>query len=313
MEEDYPRTLLEFEDRFATEDACEAYLVLLRWPQGFVCPRCGGLKSWRTTRARIQCPACNLQISITAGTIFHKTRKPLRLWFRTMWWVTSQKYGANALGLQRTLGLGSYQTAWTWLHKLRRAMVRPGRDRLSGRIEVDETYLGGSEGGVRGRQTETKALIVVAAQENGKGIGRIRLKLVVDASAESLIPFVHESVVRGSVVHTDGWLGYLPLEANGYIHEVSFLHGNKRSPSELLPRVHRVVSLLKRWLMGTHQGAVSQEHLKYYLDEFTFRFNRRTSQSRGKLFYRLMQQATALGPVTYRQIAGARDQPELSG
>jgi transposase-like protein len=259
-----------------------------------------------TARGLLRCSACQRQTSLIAGTIFEGTRKPLRNWFQAMWHVTSQKSGGSALGLQRVLGLGSYQTAWTWLHKLRRAMVRPGRDRLSGIVEVDETYLGGPEGGVRGRQTEKKALIVVAAQANGKGIGRIRMQWIQDASAESLIPFVEESVEPGSVVHTDGWLGYVSLGTKGYVHEVSPLHGNKKSPSELLPRVHRVVSLLKRWLMGTHQGAVSHEHLGYYLDEFTFRFNRRRSPARGMLFYRLLQQAVEVAPVPYGKLVGGR-------
>jgi len=219
-----------------------------------------------------------------------------------MWWMTSQKNGISALGLQRVLGLGSYQTAWVCLHKLRRAMVRPGRERLSGRVEADETYLGGLEEGRRGRQTESKALIVVAAEEDGKGIGRIRMRRIPDASAHSLISFVQESVEPGSVVHTDGWLGYEPLQGRGYIHRPTFLRGQQKSPSELLPRVHRVVALLKRWLLGTHQGAVSIEHLDGYLDEFTFRFNRRKSHSRGKLFYRLVQQAVAVEPTTYKAI-----------
>jgi transposase-like protein len=184
-----------------------------------------------TARGMLRCAACQRQTSSIAGTILEGTRKPLRTWFQAMWFVTSQKGGGSALGLQRILGLGSYQTAWAWLHKLRRAMVRPGRDRLSGRVEVDETYLGGPEGGVRGRQTEEKALIVVAAQEDGKGVGRIRMRRIPDASAESLVPFVEESVEPGSAVHTDGWLGYVPLEMKGYIHEVSFLHGTRDLPA----------------------------------------------------------------------------------
>lgn len=300
--EDYPRTLAELEARFRSEEACREYLFRLRWPEGFRCPRCGEGKAWPLRSALWQCAGCGRQVSVTAGTIFQDTRTPLTVWFRAMWWVTSQKNGVSALGLQRVLGLGSYQTAWAWLHKLRRAMVRPGRDRLSGSVEVDETYLGGLEEGVRGRQTERKALIVVAAQEDGRGIGRIRMRRVPDASAESLVPFVKESVEPRSVVHTDGWLGYEPLESEGYRHEVTFLRGQKKSPSELLPRVHRVISLLKRWLLGTHQGAVSFEHLDYYLDEFTFRFNRRQSRSRGKLFFRLVQQAVAVEPNTYRSI-----------
>jgi transposase-like protein len=222
-----------------------------------------------------------------------------------MWWVTTQKNGASALGLQRVLGLKKYRTAWTMLHKLRRAMVRPGRDLLTGRIEVDESYVGGEEEGLPGRLNLKKALIVVAAQEDGPGIGRIRMRQVIDASAESLVPFVRATVEPGSVVHTDGWAGYLPLESSGYQHEVTILKRRKKTPSELLPRVHRVISLLKRWLLGTHQGAVSQKHLDHYLDEFTFRFNRRRSKSRGKLFFRLVQQSVAVDPVPYDRIVHA--------
>ena len=302
--EDYPRTLSEFEARFATEDACRAYLVRLRWPDGFRCPACGGAKTW-PVRARpmlVRCVACGRQTSVTAGTIFQDTRLPLTTWFRAMWWVTSQKTGASAQSLQQVLGLGSYETAWTWLHKLRRAMVRPGRERLTGRVEVDETYLGGLEEGVRGRQTEKKALIAVAAEEDGEGTGRIRMRRIPDASADSLEAFVEEAVAPGSLLHTDGFLSYDRLEKRGYRHRITFLKGRKESAAELLPRVHRVVSLLKRWLLGTHQGAVSHAHLDYYLDEFTFRFNRRTSRHRGKLFYRLVQQAVAVKPAPYTSL-----------
>jgi len=226
-----------------------------------------------------------------------------------MWWVTAQRNGASALGLQRILGLGTYYTAWTWLHKLRRAMVRPGRDRLSGRAEVDETYLGGLEEGVRGRQTDKKALVAVAAEEDGRGIGRIRLRCIPDASQTSLHGFIRENIEPGSVVHTDGWSGYSGLD--GYRHEVTILRKRKESASELLPRVHQVVSLLKRWMLGTHQGAVSPKHLDYYLDEFTFRFNRRGSHSRGNLFYRLLQQAVTIEPTPYKDlIKHVRSGPE---
>jgi transposase-like protein len=310
--EDYPRTVAEFEARFRSEQACRDYLFLLRWPDGFHCPRCGGAKAWPLGSVLWQCAGCDRQVSLTAGTVFQDTHTPLTLWFRAMWWVTAQKNGVSALGLQRVLGLGSYQTAWAWLHKLRRAMVRPGRDRLAGAVEVDETYLGGLEEGKRGRQTEKKALIVVAAQEEGRNIGRVRMRRIADASAASLMPFVRDSVEPGSLVHTDGWLGYEPLEGNGYRHRITFLRGQAKSPSDLLPRVHRVISLLKRWLLGTHQGAVSLEHLDYYLDEFTFRFNRRRSRSRGKLFFRLVQQAVAVEPATYASIVrtrGTKPQP----
>jgi hypothetical protein len=196
--EDFPRDLAEFEARFSTEAACREYLFQLRWPEGFRCPRCAKGKAWPLRGVLLECADCSYQSSVTAGTIFQDTRKPLTLWFRAAWWVTSQKTGASAMGLQRVLGLGSYKTAWTWLHKLRRAMVRPGRDRLSGRIEVDETYLGGLEEGVRGRQTINKALIVVAAQEDEARIGRIRMQRIPDASAKSLMHFVEEAIEPGS-------------------------------------------------------------------------------------------------------------------
>jgi transposase-like protein len=228
---------------------------------------------------------------------------PLMIWFRAMWLVTSQKTGTSALGLQKVLGLGSYQTAWAWLHKLRRAMIRPGRERLSGRVEVDETYWGGAEKRVRGRQTVSKVLIAIAVEQVGqRGLGRIRMRRVPDASADSLQPFVEDAIEPGSLVHTDGWLGYDRLTACGYRHQITFLRGHKKSPSDLLPRVHRVASLLKRWLLGTHHGAIRRAHLDYYLDEFTFRFNRRTSRHRGQLFYRLVQQAVNVEPAPYKQL-----------
>jgi transposase-like protein len=208
----------------------------------------------------------------------------------------------SAVGLRQILGLGSYKTAWTWLHKLRRAMVRPGRDRLSGRVEVDESYWGGPEEGLYGREACNKALIVVAAEENGKGTGRIRMRRVASASGRDLQAFVTEAIERGSVIRTDGWQGYSGLSKKGYNHEVTPLRGRKNAATELLPRVHHAISLLKRWLMGTHHGAVSPEHLDYYLDEFTFRFNRRNSRHRGKLFFRLLQQAVAMDPAPYKSL-----------
>ena len=241
-----------------------------------------------------------------AGTIFEGTRKPLVLWFRAIWWVTSQKNGASALGLQRILGLGSYETAWTWLHKLRRAMVRPNQDRLSGSIQVDETYIGGEKPGKRGRGAEGKTLVVIAAQEDGEATGRIRLKQVADASAESLEAAVQEIIEPGAEVKTDGWGGYNGLRSLGYKHKV--IRKTADVGKNLLPLCHREASLIKRWLAGTHQGAVSHEHLGYYLDEYTFRFNRRTSSYRGKLFYRLLQNAVVLDPVRYDDITSeARD------
>jgi transposase-like protein len=212
---------------------------------------------WTMSDGLLRCRCCRGRTSLTAGTVFQDTRKPLRMWFLAMWFVTSQKNGVSALGLQRVLGLGSYETAWTWLHKLRRAMVRPGRDCLAGAIEVDETYVGGPEEGKRGRQTETKAIVAVAAEKSGRGIGRIRLRRVKDVSADSLLPFVQGAVVHGSVVHTDGWSGYSGLAAAGYQHWVTVINDGRDPAHEVMPRVHTVASLLKRWLIGTHQAASS--------------------------------------------------------
>ena len=293
--EDYPRTILEFEQRFATEEDCRRYLFQLRWPEGFSCPRCGGNKAWVTKRGPYRCSQCDYQISVTAGTIFQDTRKPLRLWFRAIWQVTSQKNGVSALGLQRVLGLPRYETTWIWLQKLRVAMVRPGRDRLSGIIEIDETYIGGEKPGKRGRGSAGKALVMIAAQENEGRLRRIRLSRIPDAATESLSKAVQEAVEPGSMVRTDNWAGYGQLASLGYIHAV--VRETAETGKNLLPLAHRAASLLKRWLLETHQGAVRGSHLDYYLDEYTFRFNRRTSGSRGKLFYRLVQQAVSVPPV----------------
>lgn len=247
------------------------------------------------SRSLYLCKKCRFQTSLLAGTIFQGTKKPLGLWFRAMWYITNQKSGVSALGLQRVLGLGSYHTAWKWFHRFRGAMVRPDRDRLSGVVEVDETYLGGPRSGKRGRGAEGKVLVVVAAEKHGERIGRIRLKRVPDASSECLNKAVKEGVKPKTKVCTDGWRGYNSLNQLGYSRRI--IRQEVAVGENLLPGVNRVVSLLKRWLLGTHQGAVETSHLDYYLDEFTFRFNRRTSQWRGKLFYRLMEQAVQVNPI----------------
>lgn len=257
------------------------------------------------TDGLLRCRTCHGRTSLTAGTIFQDTRKPLRMWFLAMWFVTSQKNGVSALGLQRVLGLGSYETAWTWLHKLRRAMVRPGRDRLTGSVEVDEIYVGGPEEGVRGRDIAAKTIVAVAAEKTfGRGIGRVRLRRIKDVSGDSLISFIKDSVVSGSIVHTDGWSGYANLAKAGYQHQIVIVSRGAEPAHEVLPRVHMAASLLKRWLAGTHQGGVQHRHLDYYLDEFTFRFNRRQAKARGLLFHRLAQQALAISPAPYRDIIG---------
>lgn len=292
--EEYPRTLMELEQRFASEDACRQYLYRLRWPEGFLCPHCGAKQAWPMTRGRWLCVACRYQAPVSAGTLFQDSHLPLTTWFRAMWYVTSQKTGVSALGLQRALGLGSYRTAWALLHKLRRAMVRPDRDRLRGVVEVDETYWGSEEPGVVGRLTAEKALIIVAAEEDGAGIGRVRLRRIPDLAKATLHGFIAQAIEPGSTVRTDGLNAYRGLE--GYEHDRR-IQRQQLEGAHLLPRVHRVVSLLKRWLLGTHQGAIGHAHLDYYLDEFAFRFNRRKSASRGKLFYRLAQQAMQVDPA----------------
>ena len=309
--EDYPRSALEFQDRFSTEQDCRDYLAALRWPDGFICPHCNHKESWSTNRALYVCGACRTQTSVTAGTIFHRTRKPLRAWFHAMWYITSQKYGTNAIGMQRVLELGSYHTAWEWLHRLRRAMIRPGRDQLSGVVEVDEVYIGGESPGKRGRGAADKALVIVAAEDKGKKgkngrqcFGRIRFLRVEDASSASLTSFIQANILAGSTVRTDGWTGYNHVASQGYHHIRS--RGNAKIGDDPLPLVHRVAGLVKRWLMSTYQGAVQPTHLDYYLDEYAFRFNRRTSASRGKLFYRLVQQAVMTNPIHFKDLRAPR-------
>lgn len=292
--------MLELEERFKTEVACRDYLIKLRWPDGFRCRRCGNEKAWIRNNGYYECAGCGLMTSVIAGTVFQDTKKPLTLWFRTIWQITSQKYGANALGVQRALGLGSYRTAWSWLHKLRRAMVRPGRDRLSGTVQVDETFVGGERVGKRGRGAAGKSLVLIAAQKDGKRIGRIRLVVIPNASAASIEQAVKQMVEPGALIQTDGWTGYSRLKQKGYRHEV--IRQDAQLGDNLLPYCNRVASLLKRWLLGTYQGAVSHKNLAYYLDEYTFRFNRRFSYSRGKLFYRLVQQAVAIEPVLVKSL-----------
>jgi len=307
---DYPKNWAQFIDWFHSEEACREYLEELRWPDGFVCPRCEHQdEATRLTRGRLMCRRCKFQSSVTAGTIFDKTRTELRIWFAGIWYVTNQKQGVSALGLQRVLGLGSYETAWTMLHRLRRAMIRPGRDQLHGLVEVDEAYvaLGDRKSPIspKGRKSNTTQILVAVAVEihEPKGFGRIRLKRIEKADQVTLENFVSESVAPGSLIHSDGSAGYLRLPDLGYGHQQTVHLGSETPAHESMPGVHRVAVLLQRWLLGTHHGAVQPGQLDYYLDEFVFRFNRRTSASRGLLFYRLLQQAVLTGPVTYDSVA----------
>jgi transposase-like protein len=296
---------------FPDDAACLAYLERLRWAEGFVCPMCGASESyWRMADGLRRCTACRKRSSATAGTIFAGTRTPLTLWFAACWYVVNQKNGVSALGLQRVLGLGSYETAWAWLHKLRRAMVRPGRDLLADAVEVDETYVGGVRPGKRGRGAHGKAIVVIAVEDRGKAAGRVRMRRVPDVRKATLTDFVLDTVARGAEVHTDAWEGYNDVGTHRFNHVVTNLSASGDPAHVVLPHVHRVASLLKRWLLGTHQGAVTLDQLDYYLDEFTFRFNRRRSRHRGLLFYRLLEQAVQTDPHPLKTLVNGAREPE---
>jgi len=293
--------LLEFEKEFSTEKQCLDYLFKLRWPDGYRCPRCQSEEAWQINEAKYKCRKCGYQTTTIAGTIFQDTHKPLVLWFRAIWYIASQKNGTSALGLQKILGLGSYRTAWTWLHKLRRAMIRPGRDKLQGIVEVDEAFIGAPDkGGKRGRGAENKVLVAVAVEVNAKKLGRARMSVIESASSENLHAFIENSIEKGSTIVNDGWSGYNGLSAKGYQQEVK--KRKDKDGENLLPHIHTVISLLKRWLLGTLQGSCSKDHFAYYLDEYCFRFNRRKSKSRGMLFYRLLQNSVQLQATSYKDI-----------
>jgi transposase-like protein len=303
----YPRSVGEFQSWFGTDADCLDYLDWLRWPAGFVCPRCGHASGWAVGDGRYKCVACGARTSVTAGTLFDRRRTPLTVWFTACWLFSTQKDGVSAQSLQRALAIGSYPTAWSMLHRLRSVLVRPGRDRLTGTVEVDETYIGGEEPGLRGgRAKGKKALVGVAVEvKEPRGYGRCRMAILTAASAASLHPFVTAHVEPGARVVTDGWQGYRGLDELGYTHEPRSQRAARArgdDPGELLPAVHRVASLAKRWLLGTHQGSVAEAHLQSYLNEFVFRFNRRRSRNRGLVFYRVLELAVAHDPVRYRDL-----------
>jgi ISXO2-like transposase domain/Transposase zinc-ribbon domain len=314
---DYPATWPAFESWFPDDDACAAYLERLRWPDGFVCPACGGSDAWAIAGRRWMCRGCGRKTSVTAGTIFHRSRLPLRSWFAAMWFVCAQKNGVSALGLQRVLGFGSYQTAWAWLHKLRRAMIRPGRDPLGGpgvSVEMDCTFIGGRSHRKGGPRYANKTEVVIAVErQHPKGLGRARLARIDSQHRKAeLFAFAQANIAPGTVLYTDGDTLYNDLPSQLDItHERLVLIASAGSAHQLLPAVHRVASLLKRWLTGTLHDGQAAAHLDYYLDEFTFRFNRRSSRRRGLLWYRLVQQAVATKPHTYRQLVDAPSHPYI--
>jgi transposase-like protein len=299
---EFPSIYRDFVKKFPDETACVEFLEHLRWSNGFVCPACKKTSEpWRQTRGRLVCPPCRHQTTVTAGTIFDTTQTPLTIWFDAAWHLTTTKNGVSARTLERTMGI-SYRVAWYMLHRFRVAMVRTARELLSGEVEVDETLIGGVEkGGKRGRGTD-KAIVVIAVEiKHPKGFGRIRMRHIPDASARHLKPFICETISAGSTLCTDGWRGYCGL-SDEYVHRQTILSSSDDPAHVAMPGIHQVASLLKRWLLGTHQGAFSSQHLQSHLEEFTFRFNRRTSHSRGHLFRRLLEQAIATPPVTEADI-----------
>ncbi len=307
----YPRSVGEFQAWFGTDGDCLDYLEWLRWPGGFTCPSCGHAGGWRLGDGRYECAGCHGRTSVTAGTIFDRTRTPLTVWFTACWLFATAKDGISALSLQQALEIGSYQTAWAMLGRLRSVLVRPGRDRLTGTVEVDETYIGGEEAGLRGGRAPGKKVLTGIAVEvrQPKGIGRCRMALLTDGSSASLHRFVIGHVEPGTTVITDAWMGYHGLARRGYVHQRRSQRAARargEDPGELLPAVHRVASLAKRWLLSTHQGSVEEAHLQSYLDEFVFRFNRRRSRSRGLVFYRLLELAAGHDPVRYRDIVAGK-------
>lgn len=299
--EDFPKDQLEFDRRFADEPACLEYLFKLRWPEGFSCSRCGNTSYWESARGLYICCSCEYHQSVTAGTIFHATRKPLTTWFKALWWFSTRKSGVNAINLQQLLGLGSYKTAWEWLQKLRSCTIRSGREKLSGNLEVDEFYLGGVRG-KKGRGSKYKFAVAVAVERKGKRLGRLRLQVIDRCTAKELIPFVTNNVTSGSNITTDGWAGYNALEAKGYHHKI-IIQSKSKDKDSVLPGVHLIASLVKRLILGTFQGRFEAKYLQRYLDEYVFRFNRRNTKSVGKRFWRMAQFAAASEQMTGKQLA----------
>lgn len=298
--QDYPADLAQMRAWFPDDEACLDYLDWLRWPQGFQCPGCESRSAIKHA-GRYRCRDCRKRVSVTAGTIFDKTRTPLTVWFETVWLMTAGKQGVSAAHLHRVLPISSYQTAWTMLSKLRTAMSSAGSGRLTGRVEVDETFIGGPRPGTVGRGAAGKTLVAGAIEVNKHGWGRARLAVIADASAGSLKAFIQANIEAGSTVVSDGWSAY-PAALEGYAHERLNVSASGLPAHHSLPAVHRLFASVKRLLDGTYQGSGTTEHLPEYLDEFVFRFNRRHSSSRGLVFLRLIQRAILSPPVSYQEL-----------
>jgi len=307
----FPKTLRQFQSDFATEEACEQYLTACRWPDGFICPRCENRRAYElVNQRRWQCAGCRHQVSLTAGTVLHRTKIPLTHWFWAAYLMTTDKRGVSALLLQRQLGLSCYETAWMMLHKLRRAMVNVGREPLHGEVEVDETWVGGEQAGLRGsRQLKGRraALVLVAVERRGRGSGRVRMKVILDFKGTTIVPFVHQNVSPGSTIYTDGLKSFEGLTQAGFNHIARtqpLRSALRKGAKSAVPLADRAIGNLQQWLIGTYHG-VSRPQLQAYLDEFVFRHNRRKTPAAA--FQTLLGFGTGRESTEYEQIRGAKD------
>ena len=300
---DFPRNLVEFQSRFSDEDACREQLFRMKWPDGYHCRKCGGTEYYLiASRDVYECPKCHVQQSLTEGTVMHKTRKPLSLWFLAIYLMATSKQGISAAELARKLGFGS-KTAWTWLTKIRLALGRREQRRLLGEVEVDEAYVGGhNKGGKRGRGSESKTPIAAAVEINGGRIGRLRLTVIEGVDELTLHRFIKQEIETGATLKTDGYGGYNLMNSQGYA-VAKFVAGTASS-EDPTSEVHKAISNLKRWLLGTHQGRVSRQHLQKYLDEFVYRFNRRFVKYEGRLAELMLGELVGGRPETYWEIIG---------
>jgi transposase-like protein len=313
----FPKTLRQFQSDFATEEACERYLASCRWPEGFICPRCGNRRAYDLVNQRLwQCAGCRHQVSLTAGTVLHRTKIPLTQWFWAAYLMTTDKRGISALLLQRQLGLSCYETAWMLLHKFRRAMVNVAREPLHGEVEVDETWIGGEQAGLRGsRQLKGRraALVLVAVERRGRGTGRVRMKAIPDFKSSTMIPFLHENVSPGSTIYTDGFKSFCGLTEAGFRHIARtqpLRSALRKGAQSAVPLADRAIGNLQQWLIGTYHG-VSKPQLQVYLDEFVFRHNRRKTPAAA--FQTLLGFGTIRQSTQYEQIRGAKDQSQPVG
>jgi transposase-like protein len=312
----FPKNLREFQRQFATEEACEQYLAMCRWPEGFACPRCGHRRAYTVAKRRWQCAECRHQVSLTAGTVLHNTKTPLTHWFWAAYLMTTDKRGISALLLQRQLGLRRYETAWMLLHKLRRAMVNAAREPLHGDVEVDDTWIGGPQPGVKGsRQLKDRRAVpvLVAVETRGDRSGRIRMVVLPNFTATTMTAILKQNVAPGSTVYTDGLGGFAGLNAAGFTHialKQPLRRALRKGARSVVPLADRAIGNLQHWLIGTYHG-VSRAQLQAYLDEFVFRHNRRKQPMAA--FQTLLGLGTGRAPTPYRRIQGGRDMLKLLG